>query len=931
MKDKRFHFSLRWKLTILFGSVFLILHSVFSYFLYLKAIDDFAVERENIRSSHMGIARTITEDSFLVLEQFAELLSLGSAYPVRETRLQQPAMPALDDNWSQWQVSWGMENVSLFNKQAKLVKSWGKQLISSDTTVEEVLQSEMPRHQLFCPDSCFQQVIVPVMGASATDGALSAIRSFADVIIKFKRATETDIGVLVASGAQNRQWPFQLSGMSLLEKNLPVYEYIASRYKFDELMGRRKNVMLGHRVYEICIFPVQQASLTAPFFLMVEDITKNYNHLHHDLRQVWMYGVISLLVSLLLLIGVLHWVLRRITALSNALPLLSKNQYDQFNKQVTLTDDFTLGYDELDHLNNTALILSGQLQHLEQEVRSNTLHLMEKSQDLAQQRDFVRRVFEVAPIIIMTQKLNGMILTINQAGIVALEQDSLSINGKVFDIFLPDGDAEHINKLNQLRLGEHFDRFQIDGKLLTESGASRDISWLHTRIQTKNTHNEDIILTLGVDISERKAAEEQILKMAMFDCLTGLRNRRKFQQAFHDALSLAQRYGHQVALFYLDLDQFKAVNDICGHESGDKLLVQVAKALQDALRSTDTLSRIGGDEFTLIMPYAQGDGISRMARRINETLKAIHFVGADKKFKISASIGVAIFPQHGFTVNELLVNADLAMYRAKALGGARYHMFSPDGDYQLKLNDMLYWREIIEDAIANDKFVMRYQPILHIKTHTISHFECLIRLQQDDGQLLAPGEFIGKAEDLGLISQIDRLVLTKAVAKLAELKQQGKDFKLAVNLSGSSFNDTTIFEDISQLVCVPEVDPEKLIFEITETAAVSNFPAAEKLIGQIKALGCSLALDDFGVGFSSFYYLRNLSVDYVKIDGSFIRQIDNSRDDRVFVKALSEVAQALGKKTVAEFVENEAILTTLKEFGIDYAQGYHIGKPQTLD
>jgi diguanylate cyclase (GGDEF)-like protein len=931
MENKGLFFSLRWKLAILFGSVFLILHSFFSYSLYLKAIENFTVERENVQNSHIGIARTITEDSFLVLEQFAELLSSNPAFPDPDVEGAQLILPVLHDNWSQWQLSWGLENVTLFDRHAKRLRFWGNQIISGDTTVEQVLQDETPRHQLFCPDSCFQQVITPVMGKSATAGALSVIRSLADVIIKFKRATNADIGILVATETENRRWPLKLTGLTLLKKNLKVYEYIASQYEFDELLEHSKIVTLDQGIFEVRAFPIQPAAMaTPPYFLLVDDITADYKQLHDDLKQVWLNGVLSLLLSLLLLILVLHLALHRIARLSSALPLLSKNQYGHFKKLISMKNLLTWGYDELDQLNHTAITLSGQLEDLEQEVRSNTFMLLEKSQDLAQQRDFVQRLFEVAPIIIMTQKLNGMVLTINQAGIDALESDNRSIIGKVFDAFLSDADSEHITKLNQLRVGDCFDRFEVDGTLLTESGAKREIAWLHTRIET-NTHDEAIILTLGVDISERKATAEQILKMALFDDLTGLSNRRKFHQALADTLALAQRYDYQVALIYLDLDQFKVINDSCGHEAGDKLLKQVACELQNAMRSTDTLCRVGDDEFTLIIPHAELAGVDRIAKKINEVLKGTEFVCAEKKFKVSASLGIAIFPQHGLTVNELLVNADMAMYQAKATGPAHYHVFSPNSDYQTKLNKMLYWRDTIEEAIISDKFVLFYQPILDINTNTVSHYECLIRLRQDDGKILMPGAFIGPAEELGLVGQIDRLVLKKAVDKLITFQQQGKDFKLTVNLSGRSFNDTSIFEDISRLVTGSEIDPGKLIFEITETAAVSNFAAAEKLIDQIKALGCSLALDDFGVGFSSFYYLRHFPVDYVKIDGSFIRQIDTNQDDKVFVRALSEVSQAFGKKTVAEFVESEAILNTLKEFGIDYAQGYHIGKPQQLD
>lgn len=932
MENKGFYFSLRWKLAVVFGGVFLILHSVFSYVLYLKSIDDFALDRQNIQSSQIGIARTLTEDSFSVLEQFAELLSLSPVSRLQQAKLQPSVLPVLDDNWSQWQLSWGLENVALFDKQTKLVKSWGNQPISADTTIEQVLEEEKPRHQLYCSDTCFQQVIVPVLGAAETIGALSVMRSFADVIIKFKRAADADIGVLVSDPAENRQWPVKLSGMTLLDKNLPVYEYVTNHYTLDDLIAQSQTVTFDQRVFEISVFPIQPGPIpTAPFFLFVDDMTPDYQHLLKDQQQVWLFGVVSLLFSLLLLMLVLHMALRRVATLSNALPLLSKNQYAQFKQQVMMKNSFTLGYDELDQLNHTALTLSRQLEHLEQQVRRNTFMVLEKSQDIAQQRDFVRRLFEVAPIIIMTQKLNGMILTINQAGIDALESSSRAIIGKVFDVFLPESDAEHIKKLNQLRTGQDYDRFQMDGQLLTEPGNLRAIAWLHTRIKTNNTDDEAIILTLGVDISDRKAAEEQVLKMTLYDYLTGLSNRRKFHQELADTLALAERYHYQVALFYLDLDQFKVVNDNCGHECGDQLLLQAARVLQDAVRSTDILCRIGGDEFTLIMPHAEPEGIEHTARKINELLMAIEFICAGKTHKVSASIGIAIFPQHGHSAHELLVNADLARYQAKAAGRRRHHIFSPDSDYQIKLNQMLYWRETIEDAIAGGKFALRYQPILDLRTNQVTHFECLIRLQLADGQMLLPGDFVGHAEELGLIGQIDRLVLTMAVEKLIEFKHQGKDFKLSINLSGCLFNDATLFEDICRLVDRPEIDTGKLIFEITEAAAVSNFANAGKLIGQIKALGCLLALDDFGIGFSSFYYLRHFPVDYVKIGGAFIRQIDKSKDDRVFVKALSEVARAFGKKTVAEYVESEDILTTLKEFGIDYAQGYHIGKPQLLD
>jgi EAL domain-containing protein (putative c-di-GMP-specific phosphodiesterase class I) len=357
----------------------------------------------------------------------------------------------------------------------------------------------------------------------------------------------------------------------------------------------------------------------------------------------------------------------------------------------------------------------------------------------------------------------------------------------------------------------------------------------------------------------------------------------------------------------------------------------VANALKAAIRSTDLLCRLGGDEFTLLMPHADKSGVEHIATKINQVLKTKVFKCADKSYTASASIGVAIFPGNGSSVNELLANADLAMYRAKELGRGQYHIFDTDYDYRSKSNQTVQWRNILEDALINNKFVLFYQPILNIRTNQISHYECLIRLQQADGQIIMPNEFVYRAEELGLISKIDRIVLKKAVEQHIEFNRQGKKYKLSVNISRRTFEDPSIFEDFAKLFDNPEVDQKRIIFEITDSAAASNYQLTNVLIGKIKKLGCVLALNDFGVEYPSLHYLRNAPVDYVKIDGSLIRQIDKNSNDKDFVKALSEVAQAFGKKTVAEYVESEAVLAILREFGIDYAQGYHIGKPKALD
>jgi diguanylate cyclase (GGDEF)-like protein/PAS domain S-box-containing protein len=659
-------------------------------------------------------------------------------------------------------------------------------------------------------------------------------------------------------------------------------------------------------------------------------VSENLATLSFNLQQIILFGITSFLITSVLLFLILKIFLKRITILSAALPLLANQHYNKFRKKLLSQPKILLANDELDHLNNTALEVAEKLEDLEIQVGENTLKLLDKSGELALERDFIQQLIEVAPIIIILQNFKGQIISINKSGIEALEIGKEAIIGRNFSNFIPRLEDEHLRKIEQLRQGKLLDIFETDGLLLTNRGNCH-IAWLHSLIKGKTKAADKLILTLGINISERKRVEAEMVKMATKDPLTGLKNRKIFHSDLENKIDSAKRYGFLVALFYLDLDQFKIINESHNHTTGDKLLIKITQQLKKSLRISDLLFRIGGDEFSIIMQTHDAFGIEIAAAKINHELSQLEYQLNGKPYKVSVSIGVALYPAHGKNTDELLTHADLAMYRAKEQGGGQYHIFSPAIKYHTLLTQNHYWRECIEQALIYHNFILFYQPILNIKNNEISHYECLIRMLDEEGVLIMPDEFIGIAEELGIIGKIDRWVIKEAIKKHLDFKQMGKHYKMSINLSGLSFNDTSIFETISRQLSPQDVDAEQIIFEITETSAVSNFIAAQSLIQKIKNLGCAFALDDFGVGFSSFYYLKHLPVDYVKIDGAFVRQVDKNNEDKIFVKALAEVSQALGKKVIAEFVENEAILDILRDFGIDYAQGYLIGKPERLD
>ena len=454
---------------------------------------------------------------------------------------------------------------------------------------------------------------------------------------------------------------------------------------------------------------------------------------------------------------------------------------------------------------------------------------------------------------------------------------------------------------------------------------------LPTRNSTVLSDEIDVVVdsvdTLAKDMERalqaRLEAEQDLVWLADHDPLTNLFNRRRFQEVCDRILTLSVRYRRSGALLFLDLDQFKFVNDLNGHQAGDALLLLVASSLKDSVRQSDVLARLGGDEFALVLPEADAEQAVFTANKLLHDLKQVEFAAGGRQHRIACSIGIAMFPAHGENLNDLLANADMAMYQAKEAGGERWHMYAPDEQAKELLATRARWREQINQALLDDAFELHYQPIHDIRAGRVTRYETLVRMRDTRGELVFPDHFIPVAEQSGQIHQIDRWVIAKTIAQL----DRYSDLVLSVNLSGRVLDDPSLLAWFHDELSNSGIDPAHLVVEITETAAVANVQDAIAFMREIKALGCRFALDDFGSGFSSFTYLKQLPVDIVKIDGAFIQNLATSGDDQLFVKALTDVAKGLGKITVAEFVENAETLALLRAFGVDYAQGYYIGRP----
>ncbi len=430
------------------------------------------------------------------------------------------------------------------------------------------------------------------------------------------------------------------------------------------------------------------------------------------------------------------------------------------------------------------------------------------------------------------------------------------------------------------------------------------------------------------DITKAKQDESRLMSLANQDPLTGLANRKRFQADLAHELRRAERTGRSGALMLLDIDHFKLINDTAGHAAGDEVIVQVAGVLRRLSRGEDIVARLSGDEFALAFAGMGAEQAMDKAHEILERIAALKPMFGGRMMSISASVGVVLFPEHGSEPVELLAKADTALYAAKDAGRNRAHLYS-EADHARELMDsQLTWKERVQRALEEDLFELVYQPIAPAAGGPPSRFEVLVRMRTPDGKRYGPGAFIPTAEQFGLIRQVDRVIVAKALARLAELQRAGLDVAFSINLSGLSVGDAAMLDFIRSEIAAAGVDQRRIVFEITETAACENLAAALDFIRAVRQLGCRVSLDDFGVGFSSFSYLRNLRVDNIKIDGSFIREIHRSREDQLFVKAIVDVAAGMQIQTTAEYVESAEVLAVVRSLGVDYVQGYYVGKPK---
>lgn len=639
----------------------------------------------------------------------------------------------------------------------------------------------------------------------------------------------------------------------------------------------------------------------------------------HLLEQSIMIALAEILLTVLMLTALGYWLTRHLAMLTRGAEAVAAGNFD-FSLPVQ-------GKDEIGRL-------TGAFNVMAENVRGRIVELQASEE---KQREYLALAEqEHARLVSLLSAMNLGILFVSTDNRVVYHNPAFRriwMFPEDMDLIgQPVGEVlEH--SANQLSKPDHFSKHLLQVLETHEVSDSFEIAMADGRLITQlsyavRNHESNYIGHLWVyeDVTYERQTAEQLVYLAERDFLTGLYNRHRFQEELSRFIADSERRKSLGALLFFDLDEFKYINDTFGHRAGDAMLIRVAGEVGTLVRRNEIFCRLGGDEFAILVPEVTEQEVMALAERVVRSIGHIPFRYEGQNLRLTSSLGIALFPLHAGDAEELVAHADTAMYQAKEAGKNAWRMYRQDLDISRTMVNRMSWNERIEYALEHDLLLLHFQGIYKAGDRTLAHLEVLVRMQdvEHPGEIIMPGHFIPFAEKSGKIVAIDRWVIRASIRLLAT---SSRIPALAINISGRSFSDPMLPQYIDEQLSLAGVEPRRLLVELTETSAVSDLHDAQRFIEALRQTGCTVCLDDFGTGFSSFAYLKHLDVDVLKIDGLFVNNLSNDRDNQLFVKAIVDVARGMRKLTVAEFVEDEKTLEMLKSFGVDMVQGYHLDKP----
>lgn len=909
--------SVRTKI-LMFAALALVVASVAFTLLALRQLD----ERATV-NARLAAARADALMERLLQQQFSRLHALGTLAGdlpgvraavaagdgVALARLVEPL-------WADLNLHQGVEHAAFHGADGRLLQGWGDDEGEphGGDLARAALRAEAPTHALRCAVTCQVAAAVPLMREGQDIGALVLAAGLQDLVIDFRRLSGTELAVIAPKRADGA------ATAAIAVSGGDEYAAVVQAWLTMETGAQPPGELRrGERYYRLHALALPAGWELPVRLLTIRDATAELRESAAAVRSSLALAGLVLVTALTMLFLLLRPTMNRLRRAMSALPLLGEGRYTEARRVVQGARRATRYADEVDGLGELTHALAHTLERLQVEAREHAARLRAQAVQLEHERDFVAGLLDTAPVLILTHGGDGRIRLANAQAVRVSGRAADELIGATFDLLFPQASLPPGDPVWDSRRSPG-DIAHGEGACLRPDGERRELLWFHSRLDEGT--DDDITLSVGLDVTAYRRAQQDLVLLTEHDGVTGLLNRRACKRELDTLLAC----GAQGVMLVCDIDEFKSVNESGGHEAGDQVLREFASIIHTLQPAPALAARLGGDDFAMVYPGLSVADAIVLTRALNQAMVRL---GAGEgeaglRGRLSASVGLVSFPEHGADADSLLANAEIALAQARAKGHGSWHLYSADDPYHEVVGRRAFWRAEIESALEWQRFTLHFQPIRHIDSGEIRHYEALLRLRNADGKLVPPGLFIDVAEGTGLIRRIDQWVIENVVRVTATLPTH---IRVALNLSSRSFDDDVAFETMQAALARHGLPGNRLLLEITETAALANFSSALRIMARFRGLGCAFGLDDFGVGYSSFQYLKELPVDFVKIDGSFIKGLTTNPDDVVFVRALNQAVKGYGKATVAEFVEDEATLDILRGIGVDYAQGYLIGRP----
>jgi len=934
------YISIRWKAVILLSIIlFIIAFAWISQGIY-QNIHTYEFDIKQSQENHQKILDQLITDNYIKLSQHAQLIIDNPQiknYEKDKATNPNDINNYLKAQWYSWNLNISIDYVAVIDDKGKRIAEANQlftngelQSLRRSTRLFSQQAKEKPQNFIFCESSCIQFVMEPFIFSDGQLGVLVLGQNMSDLITRYHAVSSSDLAVLIQNNEYNKSnqegkegnlltnWNVHVWAISRFKDLYPYVEKFSKNHSMLDVPSVSLWNLWNTNYFLRNMVPSNYVQVGSPaYFMSIINESKRQEQLKLEIWRGVATSIVGWLLAEVLLIILLMGPLQRLIKIVQALELLPKHSYQ---KAINLIKVPKKGIrDEITQLEDSTVYLANELQSLHQAVETSEEQLKSQILMLTRSKEFLQRLFDNANLYIVIQSYNYEVMNDNHLFSDSFDTETVD---SFLDMFASNYDKKiFIEGIIHLK-EQPLESFQHEANMKTRKGEKLTLAWTHTLV--KDDEGNDQVLSIGMDITQRKNDEMALNWLANNDSLTKIGNRRAFKNDLDKILGQDK----DGAIIFIDVNRFKQINDIYGHLAGDAVLIDIAKQLKRHTRNHDSICRLAGDEFTIVMPGITLNDLPIVLENLSEQLNRQIKLSDSRLVEYSVSLGGAVFPEHGSDEQSLIVHSDMAMYQAKKKGLKNWHIFSYEDDQLSDLQEEHNTMRLIKQALKGDLFTLVFQPILDIKNQKVSHYESLLRLKDEEGNWVSPGFFIPIAERVGLIREIDSWVIQHVFDFMKESLKTQPELSFSINVSAPSLQEKLFAARFAELMRESEMPAKNIIIELTETAYIENFVQVLKNLEQLTKIGVSIALDDFGVGYSSFSYMKKLPLTYVKLDGSYVNNIVSSAENRAFIKSVVIMAQAFGMKTIAEFVEDKETLDVLSELNVDYAQGYFVGRPE---